>query len=352
LIDLYQKVQYLYKDYIEYNKETLEMKQMIRFTYLIVILALIALPLAGCGGTQSQAPASGSADEKLSGTIAVSGAFALYPMMNRWAEEFGKLHPDVKFDVSAGGAGKGMTDVLSKAVDIAMVSRAISSDEEGKGAFFVPVTKDAVFATINTQNPVYQDLMQKGVTKEQMIDVFITGKIKTWGELVGRPEVTDVIHVFTRSDSAGAADAWAKYLGNKKQEDLQGVGVSGDPGVLEAVVKDPLAIGYNNLGYAFDATSGKPVAGSNVLPLDSNGNGKADPEEVLETKTEAVEAVAAGKYPSPPARDLNLVTNGKPTGVELAFLKWILTDGQKYVGEAGYVQLPAEQLKAALQKLQ
>ena len=62
------------------------------------------------------------------GTITISGAFALYPMMQRWAEEFHTIHPGVEFDISAGGAGKGMTDALSGAVDIGMISRDITAE--------------------------------------------------------------------------------------------------------------------------------------------------------------------------------------------------------------------------------
>ena len=221
-------------------------------------------------------------------------------MMTRWAEEFQKANPNVEFDISAGGAGKGMADALSGAVDIGMVSRDVTPEEEAKGAYWVAVVKDAVFPMVNEKNPVLQDLLKMGISQETLIGIFITGEIKTWGQVVGRPEVTDEIHVYTRSDAAGAPEVWAKFLGNKKQEDLLGVGVFGDPGLLEAVIKDPLGIGYNNLGYAFDNASGKPVAGALPLPIDNNENGSADPEEILETKTEAVDMVAQGKYPSPP----------------------------------------------------
>ncbi len=44
---------------------------------------------------------------------------------------------------------------------------------------------------------------------------------------------------------------------------------------MEAVIKDPLGIGYNNLNYAFDAKSGAAVAGSAVVPIDVNGDGAA-----------------------------------------------------------------------------
>jgi len=320
---------------------------MNRFLIVLVLLSLLALPLAACAAPQ---PATQST-KQLEGNITVSGAFALYPMMTRWAEEFQKVYPNVKFDVSAGGAGKGMADALAGAVDIGMLSRDISKDEEAKGAYWVPVVKDAVFAAVNAKNPVLQDLMKKGVTQQQFADIFVTGKIKTWGDLVGRPEVTDQIHVYTRSDAAGAADVWAKYLGNKKQEDLLGIAVFGDPGEIDAVVKDPLGIGFNNLGYAFDLKSDKPVAGAAIVPIDANGNGQADPDEVMDTMTKAMEMVASGKYPSPPARALMLVTKGKPSGVVQAFLQWVLTDGQKFVGEAGYVKLPQDQLDASIQKV-
>jgi phosphate transport system substrate-binding protein len=313
---------------------------------VLVFLAILALLAAGCSQSRTSAQSGG----KLQGTITVSGAWALYPMMVRWGEEFQKLYPDVKFDISAGGAGKGMADALADAVDIGMVSRQIYPEEVEKGAFWVSITKDAVFLTVNENNPVWEDLLQKGVRRETLIGIYITGEVTTWGQVVGRPEVMDSIHVFTRSDAAGAPDTWAAYLG-KKQEDLLGVGVYGDPGVLEAVIKDPLGIGFNNLNYAFDAQTGMPVAGAHVVPIDANGNGQADPEEVCETKEQAINAVASGHYPSPPARDLNLVTHGKPTGLVKTFIAWVLTDGQQYVDEVGYVPLTQEQLQAELKKL-
>jgi phosphate transport system substrate-binding protein len=310
-------------------------------------LFILTLLVSGCG----RAAPSGQGGGKLEGTITISGAFALYPMMVRWGEDFKKLYPDVKFDISAGGAGKGMSDALAGAVDIGMVSREVYPEEEQKGAFWVPVTRDAVFVSINQKNPVWEDLHRKGLTQDTFIGIYITGKITTWGQAVGRPEVTDSIHVFTRSDACGAADAWAKYLGNKKQEDLKGVAVYGDPGLLDAVVKDPLGIGYNNLNYIFDAQTGQPVAGAGIVPIDADGSGQADPVEAYATKKEAMDAVATGQYPSPPARDLNLVTKGKPTGLTKAFIAWILADGQKYVDEVGYIALAKSKLDAASEKL-
>ena len=313
------------------------------------ILAILIFPIliiTSCN--QSNPPSQSETGYK--GTITISGAWALYPMMIRWSEEYSQLYPDVMFDISAGGAGKGMADALAGAVDIGMVSREIFPEEIERGAFWVSVTKDAVFPTINENNPVWEDLYQKGATRENFTRIFITGDITTWGQVVGRYDVTDPIHVFTRSDACGAAVTWALYLG-AAQEDLLGVGVYGDPGLLDAVIKDPMGIGYNNLNYIFDMDTGIPVNGARVFPIDTNNNGKADPNEIFDTKEMAINAVATGHYPSPPTRNLNLVTQGKPSGLVKTFITWVLTDGQNYVDEAGYIALPTDKLEEELMKL-
>ena len=289
----------------------------------------------------------------LSGTINISGAFALYPMMQVWSAEFTKLNPGVQFNVQGGGAGKGMTDALAGAGDIGMVSRSIQPAEEAKGAYWVSVAKDAVFPVVSAQNPVMADLMAKGISQAMFKKIFITGEVTTWGQVIGKTSDTDAIHVYTRSDSAGAADMWAQFCGGKVQADLlkTAIGVNGEPALVDTVSKDPLGIAYSNLNSVFDVTSGNIVTGAAVPPIDMAGTGQITPDEVYKTTADAVKAVADGKYPSPPARFENLVTKGKPTGVVQAFILWILTDGQKDLNQAGYVPLTADQLAAALAKV-
>jgi len=314
--------------------------------WLEAFMAVILLLSTGACVSQ---PAT-QAVNPLQGTITISGAFAIYPMMQRWDQEFQKLYPNVAFDLSSGGAGKGMTDTLSGAVDIGMISRNITSDEVSKGAYGIPVTIGAVFPEVNTQNPVLQQIMAQGIDQKTMIGIFITGDITTWGQVVGQPAITSEIHVYTRSDSSGAAESWANYLG-KSQANLLGIGVSGDPALLDAIAKDPLAIGYNNIGYAFDLTTGKPPAGIAIVPLDVNGNGKADPNEIIETSRDAVNAISTGEYPQPPTQILYLVTKGNPIGLVQTFIRWILTDGQQFVSETGFVPLSQAQLADSLQKV-
>lgn len=283
--------------------------------------------------------------------ISISGAFALYPMTVKWSEEYRKIHPDIRIDISAGGAGKGITDALSGMVDLGMVSRSITKEETEKGAWYVAVTRDAVLPTINSKNPELKIILEKGITKKVFEGIFLTGDIKDWGKAVN-DNSTKNINVYTRSDACGAGEMWAKYLG-KKQEDLKGTGVFGDPGMADAVKKDVNGTGYNNVIFAYDINTKKKYDGLEIIPLDLNDNGTIDPDEnFYGTLDEISKAIKDGKYPSPPSRDLYFVSKGKPVNENvLNFLKWILTDGQKFVSEGGYVELKIEKISEEIKKL-
>ena len=315
-----------------------------------VITAILAAGILIGASSFVERPATKAPADDLEGTINISGAFALYPITVKWAQEFKKLHPKVVFNISAGGAGKGITDALSGLVDIGLASRDIDPAEVKKGAYTVYVTKDAVVPTYNTENPDAAELLVKGVKRDQFLNIFVTGNIKNWKQLAGKVAVP--IHIYTRSDAAGAGETWAKYFG-KKQEDLLGVGVYGDPGLATAVKRDPTAIGYNNLAYLYDLKTRKQVAGVHALPIDVNGNGKIDADEnFYSTIDELTNAIATGKYPSPPARNLGFLFKGKPKKKELVeFVKYVLTTGQKFVDENGYIALSKDKLQGELKKV-
>jgi phosphate transport system substrate-binding protein len=333
-------------------------------SYLVAVIVAIAV-VVGCSGCAPKEPAP-TGDAKgptpdsvvapktpdMSGTIRISGAWALYPMVVKWGELYQQANPGVKLDISAGGAGKGAADALGGLVEIGMVSRAIHQDEIDKGGWFVPVCIDAVFPTINEKNPELDSLMKTGAKQATFAGLWLTNEVTTWGQVAGKTG-GEKVRVFTRSDACGAAETWAKFMDKeKKQEDLKGTGVYGDPGLAEAVLKDPLAIGFNNLNYAYDTKTGAPVAGLRILPIDRNGNGTLDPEESFYgSRDEVTKAIQDGRYPSPPARELNFLCKGEPTGVTAAFVRWCLTDGQAECLPNGFVPLTEEKGAEALGKL-
>jgi phosphate transport system substrate-binding protein len=317
------------------------MRQFIK-TILLIILLITSIIVPKTYG-----------QEKSTGQISISGAFALYPMVIRWADEYKKINPGVRFDISAGGAGKGISDALNGMVEIGMVSREIYPEELKKGAFPVAVTKDAVVAVVSELNPALSEILANGLKKDAGNNIWITGRYTTWAQAFGTKQASP-IHIYTRSDACGAAEMWAKFYG-KKQEDLLGVGVFGDPGLAQAVKKDPLGIGYNNIGYAYDATTRKQIKGIRVVPIDLNNNGKIDNDEDFYTSmNDLIAAIASGKYPSPPARELYFVMKGSPKNKKVLtdFIKWVLSDGQKFVNEAGYISLTKEKIELEKKKLE
>ncbi len=313
----------------------------------------ILIALTGCAKEKKTGDdAFGGAGDAFSGKITISGAWALYPMVLKWAEAYQKKYPGIRIEVSAGGAGKGMADALNRAVDLGMISRDINSSEIEKGAWWVSVVKDAVIPTINEKNPIKNFLASRGLTREEFKQIWLDGKISNWG--VFDPKKTKGrINVYTRCDACGAAETWAKFIGGS-QEDLQGIGVFGDPGLADAIRNDQLGIGFNNVNYVYDAKTRKPIPGISPLPIDINGNGKIDAhEEFYSDRTSLVKAIAENRYPSPPARNLHLVSKNIPEHkAVLQFLVWVITDGQKHVPEAGYIPLPEEQLKKKAMELQ
>ena len=311
-----------------------------RFLLTMCLSALIVSMSISCKGVE----ATNDGDE-LNGNISISGAFALYPLAVKWSEEFQKMHPGVRIDLSAGGAGKGMTDVLADVVDLGMVSREVYDAELQKGAVPFATAKDAVVITINADNPFAGELMKKGISKETATKIWLTGENVSWGQVLGTDDATPV-HVYTRSDACGAAETFAMWMGHK-QEDLRGTAVFGDPGLASAVQADKLAVGLNNIGYAYDEKSRKPNPGLLVVPVDRDNDGVISSDEYFyDTKDDFIAAVSENKYPSPPARDLYLVSHGVPTNpVVVAFLEYVLGDGQSHNVPTGYIGIDEEKLQ-------
>lgn len=337
------------------NKAHLSIRSTVRST--VMALIAVTLLLAACAAPAAQPaaqpaaaqPAAAGGDEV---AISFSGAFALFPMVVKWTEEYQKLHPNVQFDVQGGGAGKGMTDMLSGAADIAMLSREPRQEELDQGSFLVPVTIDAVVGTFNANNPYLEEILAQGITAEEAGAIWVTGEITTWGQLLGI-DSDEAINVYTRSDASGAGEMWAKFSGAEVQDDLRGTAVNADPGLAEAVRQDPLGVGYNNIGFTYNLATSVPNEGLQVIPIDLNGDGVINEDEAFyDTIQEIAQAIAEERYPYPPARPLYLVTKGRPSPAILDFYRWVLTDGQAFVADAGYINLPEQRIQEALALLE
>src|SRR5689334_22498480 len=164
----------------------------------IITVAVLTLVI-NFNGTPAKNPLPAEKSPKTI-SISFSGAFALYPLAQVWAQEYNKTHPDIRFDIQAGGAGKGLTDCLGGAVDVGMFSRELTDAEKAKGVWWVAVCKDAVLPTYNSKNANAKSIQIRGVKKAEFQSMFVDHTVTTWEQLLGtNSNSPHKINVYTRA---------------------------------------------------------------------------------------------------------------------------------------------------------
>jgi len=268
-------------------------------------------------------------------------------MVEVWVDQY-EEQSDARFDVSGGGTGVGVSDVLNDQVDIAMMGRQPEPEEEEQGLFAVPMLIDTVVGTVNIENPVLDELQAEGLTREDLEAVF-TREVTNWGELVDADVDEDIV-VYGRSDASAAYKQWGDFLAGEAdaytQNDLQSVAdanYNGDQPVAEAVGGEPNAISLNNINYVYDLSSGELEGDIRPVPLDRDGTGLSAEEDFYETRDEFLSAVEAAV-----GREKHLAADGGFEGPAVDFVEYVLTEGQQYVRENGYVPLEQDRLDEAL----
>jgi len=307
-----------------------------------IFSAVILLTIAGCGSPKtekSSSPAAGNSKKDISGTFTVSGAYALYPLISKLADDFMAIYPKVRIEVTKVGTGKGIENLLTGSCQIAMISRPLTDEEINAGVWVIPVAKDGVAPIVNQQNPNLERILACGLSPDEFMQVFSSGRDLLWGDLLDS-DSRDKVTVFTRADESGAADIFAAFL-YKKAADLKGKGVSGDDEMIESVQKNPLSIGFCNLTYAFNVSTGEKIKDIQIIPCDLDFDNKIDRvEEPFRNLEEAHRSLWLGFYPDQLCRELTLGTMGKPTDPAIReFLYFVLGEGQKSIKTTGYCPL-------------
>jgi phosphate transport system substrate-binding protein len=323
------------------NKESCNFKEkMVNsravITYLILILII------SCNSPKTNKESSQVREEaksNLKGSFSVSGAYALYPLISRLADEFMVIHPGVKIEVTKIGTGEGITSLLTGKSRLAMISRPLTDEEIGAGIWVVPVAKDGVAPIVNQNNPNIEKIINQGISPDEFIQIFVSGKQMTWGEILGT-DSRDKITVYTRLDESGAAEIWAGFI-YKKSSDLKGIGVTGDDEMIRSIQEDPLAIGFCNFSYAFDPSTGERINGIQIVPSDLDFDNKIDRVEVpFINLKEAHRSLWLGFYPDQLCRELTLGSVGKPSDPAIIeFLYYVLGEGQSSVEKVGFCPL-------------
>jgi phosphate transport system substrate-binding protein len=319
---------------------------------IILLMVLISGLSCKTSNPVKESTTSGDAlKTDLKGSITIGGAYALSPLVSKWAEEFMKINPGVEIEVTKTGTGKGINDLLTKNIQIAMISRPLTEEELNAGIWTIPVAKDGVAPIVNQKNPYLGKLLKQGLSQEEFLKAFTSDKPVTWGELLDTA-AKDKLIVFSRADESGAAVIMADFL-YKKQSDLSGIKVTGDEEMIKSIQGNPMAIGFCNFSFAFNPFTGERVKDIQVIPFDLDFDNKIERKETPFSNLEmAHRSIWLGLYPDDLCRELLIGTLGKPTDKCLvAFIKYILTDGQSGIKEAGLCALNDVYLKYSLDNL-
>jgi phosphate transport system substrate-binding protein len=311
------------------------------------------------------------------GQINGAGATFPAPIYSKWFSEYGKAKPGVAINYQPIGSGGGIRQLTNQTVFFGATDGPMTVDQmqaaPGK-ILHLPTVLGAVV-------PIYEVTGVKSELKftgPLIADIFM-GKVTKWNDaaitkLNPGLKLPDIdITVVHRSDSSGTSYIFADYLAKVSPEWAKTVGVStavkwpvglggkGSEGVTGLVKQTPGSIGYVELVYALqnkiDFGVVQNAAGEFVkasIPSVTAAAAAAVKAMPKDFRVSITNAPGAGVYPMASFTWLLLYENPKDKAqskVMVEFMKWALTDGQKFATDLGYAPLPAEVVKLELAAL-
>ena len=112
----------------------------------------------------------------LSGTVKVAGSSSVTPVMEKLAEAYQALNPNVTVEVNQSDSTTGVTSAIEGACDLGMASRELKDSETSEGAQATVIATDGIAVIVNKDNSI-EDL-----TSDQVKQIF-TGEITKWSEI-------------------------------------------------------------------------------------------------------------------------------------------------------------------------
>ena len=257
-------------------------------------------------------------------TIQITGTRFFYPLVEKWAEEYRKQHPDVEVVVKFG---------LPNA-DISMTGTPVEKEDAAKGRYTV-VSKFAVVPIVNAQNPAWTDLQKKGLATADFEKIYFRGDQQQNNFLLASG-VAVPIRVYTRG--ACASETFSRHFG-RRINDLANLDtkIADDNVLLQNVLNDSLGVAYNNLGFVYDLRTRRQRPGIRVVPVDLNGNGRIDPDENFYDNLDLlIEKLETAHIDLPPVGKMVFIYKEERPEVK-DFVNWIATNGQQYNHALGFL---------------
>jgi phosphate transport system substrate-binding protein len=367
----------------------------------LVLAGLVSLTLvaAACGSSSSkaapttaastastEAPTTAAAETtttaaavKLSATLNASGATFPKTFYEEAIAAFTKDQSGVTINYGGGGSGKGRQDLADGIVDWAGTDGTIAAADlpkyKGGDVLYFPTVVAPITVSVNV----------KGVDKLQLTPATIAKifqrQIKTWNDAAiaaDNPGVTlpaTAITVAHRSDSSGTTGNFTKFLelavgkdngaiwtlgtGSTVQWAADTQAGAGNAGVAQIISGTDGAIGYVDLSDAVDAklnlVSVQNKAGKFVAPTLDGASAAAAGATVKDDLTYSpIWATGDASYPITSPTWIIVYkkqTDKAKSDATKAFLKYILTDGQKLASTVNFSPLPADLATKAIAQL-
>jgi phosphate transport system substrate-binding protein len=193
---------------------------------------LFAGLLAGLAGGCNRAPATD--------TLLMAGSATMQWYMQPVAEAFMKKHPNVKIVNEEGGSTAALIALRRGAIEIAMADRDLAADEDDLEVANYMVARDGLAIVVNRANPVSS-------ISSQNLSLVYDGTITSWKGLGGADAriavvVRDVLGSMGKRSGTRKSFGDLVLAGDEPRGDAKRTRTGAE--MLEAVKRDPLAIGY------------------------------------------------------------------------------------------------------------
>jgi phosphate transport system substrate-binding protein len=263
--------------------------------------------------------------------VVVTGTRFAYPLVQKWIDTYNEANPDVQIIIEARGSADPQYDILIEAYD--------QPEEVKAKREYVHIARYAILPVSNDKSAFAKTYSDKGLNRALINQLYFHD---LFADAEKEIKIKEPFTIYTRLQKGGAPIAFTKFFGFE-QKDIKGKAIAGaDEHLLKAIIRDSTAVSYLPLTLVYDHASGKQISGLTVLPVDLNGNDKVSDEEKiygdLSTVINKIESTESKELKNLPIEYLHLSVDKKNATPEaIAFLKWVIENGQKDLHQFGYL---------------
>ncbi len=213
------------------------------------------------------------ADKKLTGKLHLGGSKTMGHMVYLWAEGFQQFHPKMQFEILSEGSETALAELKKNNRAIMGVSRKVSPKElrgwekaVGKKIQLFPVCEDDIALIVHPKNPI----RQLSPDQYQLLFSYDKEEPLTWGQLglKGKWKERKVV-LHGRNKNSGTRRFLLGLAGVRKDGGKTAKEHDSYSQIVEAVAKDPNAIGYSravNVRDSVKSVGVGPFEGGKVKP--------------------------------------------------------------------------------------